>query len=169
MVLLHYNDIGMWNVPKPDDGSYVFDIYGGILHECRSVVINLKSMIIESLPFYKFFNMGERDDYSADVIYSLAVNSRYMEFTDKLDGSFIQMTRTGNTKDSGNIQVLMTSSNTITPKGNAHLEYVHKCVHEDKNGEGFFPLCCAYPELTFMFEMIYPPIDPHLVNYPREK
>lgn len=169
-VLLHYNDIGMRSIPPVDNG-YLFDIYNGILRECRSVIINLATLEIESLPFYKFFNMGEREDYMREEIVNRIKNSTYTEFTDKLDGSFIQVTRkncTANNLSEDSQQLTLSSSNTLIPDGNEHIKYAINYINANKN-EKIYELCCYYPELTFMFEMIYPPIDAHLVEYPKEK
>lgn len=164
--MLHYNDIGMWDIPSPADGRPIFDIYDGVLKECRSVVLNLKNKSIEALPFPKFFNMGEREDCSFDNIFNRIMNADFAEFTDKLDGSFISMTRKSTSVNTE--QILVTSSNTLIPRGNDHLCYVCDYINENAD-EKFIELCCKYPEMTFMFEMIYPPIDPHLVEYSEDR
>lgn len=162
-VLLHYNEISMWNnqfVSKLDDA---FSAYDGLPAECRSVVLDLNDGGIASLPYYKFRNMNEVDAYSQQNIEARISGASHVEFTEKLDGSMIQMRYIGNdaTFRDG---LLLSSSGSLSEDTSAHVRFGRDWVNEHPD-EHYVDMCREHPDWTFVFEYVNPPLDTHVVSY----
>lgn len=169
-VLLHYNDMGMWNVMRQINRDAQFEsgfyLYDQILKECRSVIIDLYHVKIVSLPFAKFFNMNECEDYSEDVVREKISKAEHVEFTDKLDGSFVQIKYIEDTENFSE-NLLISTSGSVSVKTNDYLKYIKKYIGEHPENK-YHRLCKQYKNYTFMFELIAPKFDPHVVAYDEE-
>lgn len=154
LLLIHYDDIAIFNDNYFKTRSDVWNAYDGILAQCRSVVINTDDFTIASLPFYKFQNMNETEEYSQAAVETMLSTATTIEFADKLDGSMMQLRWY---KD----RFLMTSSSSLNPDrcfqlsdalafANSHSKYVS--------------LCRDYPDYTILCEWIAEN-DAHIVCY----
>lgn len=129
----------------------------GFYRECRGVVIDLETEELILTPYSKFFNLGERDGWGMQDVLSRIENAKSIEFSDKLDGSM--------------------QSYRILPNG----EFINAgsmSLDSDRTRRGkyyFFDdskyskMCTDYPWYTFIFELIDPEIDPHVIIYPKSK
>lgn len=166
IILLRYNEIGIWNNPFMHDNTDMFSAYGGVLAECRSIVIDLPTHGIVSLPYYKFRNLNECDGYMSDQVDARIDVASKVEFTEKLDGSMIQLRHVGidgiNGFDGG---LLVSSSGSLTSD---HMGNARKWIagHAD---EHFAEMCRDNPDFTFVLEYVNPPMDPHIVLYDKSR
>ena len=83
-------------------GFNPFDIYGGLLREARSYVFaeceddyeedayHEIGIHTASVPFYKFMNVNQTEEYSIENIKRRIEDASYVEFTQKMDGCFVQ-------------------------------------------------------------------------------
>jgi len=159
-LLIHYNEIGIWTnscIPRCSDR---WNIYDEFLKECRSVILDLKTMKIISLPFAKFRNLNESEDYSLTIIQEKIKDAKLIEFADKLDGSFIQMRYIAD-KNLWN-GILVSTSGSVNSFKNFHLQSVLKWLN--KFGENYRKFCNEYSDYTCIFEWIHP-TDKHIVSY----
>lgn len=169
-LLLRYDEITMWTNPLIREFGDMFGIYGGLTSECRSVVLDvhdLHDIRIASLPYHKFRNMNEVDGYMESQIRTRIAEAEHVEFTDKLDGSMIQMRYLPDAADVFEDGLLVTSSGSLSPKTSNHVVLARRYVAEH-SGERFLDMCREYPESTFIFEYVNPPEDSHVVAYPQE-
>ena len=67
----------------------MWDIYDGLLRECRGVVIDVKNEALVNTPFAKFFNMDERPEASKSIVEDKIKNAKKVEFSNKMDGSMM--------------------------------------------------------------------------------
>jgi len=61
----------------------MWDIYDGLLRECRGVVIDVKNEALVNTPFAKFFNMDERPETSKSIIDDKIKKAKKVEFSNK--------------------------------------------------------------------------------------
>lgn len=171
-VLLHYDLIACYTNPalKLND---IWTFCGHLLEECRSVVVNIDDMSIASLPFYKFHNLGENEEYRLEAVRNAITENRgHASITEKLDGSFIQMRfiADSNVFDNG---LLYSTSNTLACSENAtHNEHITALRRLHLSGselEKHISLCVNNPDKTFIFEFVHPEYDPHVVSYARTR
>ena len=162
-LLVHYDERAMWGNTALGKVEDVWKIYQGLLMECRSTVVNLKSMEYALLPFAKFRNLGEAEEYSLEVVREKIENAATVEFSEKLDGSFIQMRYIGD--DRFLYGILMSSSGLLDPERSYQLADTLAFMKE--KGENIRHMVTGMPEVTFMFEWIDEG-DPHVVGYPIE-
>lgn len=151
-------------------GMNAFDIYGGLLREARSYVfaenssdrepddddINDVGIHTASVPFYKFMNEDQTEEYSTENIHQRIENAKYVEFTDKLDGCFAQMFY-------DNDAVHMTTACSL-----GFSEIWNDCNEWLKAHDIYSTMVRENPEYTFMFEAIFPSTH-HIVNYDSSK
>lgn len=175
LLLLRYNDKAMvanrlFAGGSWDDNSTakisgdMWRMFDGALINLRSPVLRMDTNEIVSLPFYKFRNLNECSDYMMDKITDKIKNAEYIEFTDKMDGSFVQMTyypdvfgRTDN--------VLATTSGSIALQTNTHLRHLYQMI-DDASDRHYAELVNDNKDKTFIFEMITDDdVDPHVVEY----
>ena len=113
-LLLCYKEPALWSNPA-FDWTDPWDAYGGLFQEARSPVINLKTMDYASLPYARFRDLGEAPSYSQEEVKRRIQEASLVEFTDKLDGSLIQITHIKDPRFfEGN---LVPTSGTLNPQG----------------------------------------------------
>ena len=165
LVLFHYDLLACYANKALSDMDDIWDAWGGLLAECRSTVVDARTLGIASLPFYKFRNVGECEAYSPENV-AAACAERGVVATEKLDGSFIQLRAL---PDGGRV---LSTSNTLegspASEANSHLVGVRR-RHVDVVGAPYMPAAEANPGLTLMFEMVDPEIDPHVVSYEQDR
>ena len=168
-LLLHYDDTVMWGNTELKDVDDIWNVYGGLLKECRSPVINLYSFEYVLLPFAKFRNLNEAPEYELSEVENRIreAGDGYVEFSEKLDGSFIQMRYIGDDRFTDGI--IITSSGSINPNRSAQLADVVRYMREEEgsDAEKIKTMLTENDHLTFIFEWI-DERDPHVVSYPDE-
>lgn len=160
-LMIHYADNITYHNSCFSGEEDVWSIYDGILKECRSAVIDLDTMEFASLPFSKFMNMRENEEYSEENIRRRIASARpgQVEFADKMDGSFIQMRYVGNGELYGGFL--------ISTSGSLHKETAPQIADAEQylcKHPGIRKLISDFPLQTFIFEWISP-ADPHIVQY----
>ena len=184
-LLIRYEETEIWGNSAFRDIKDIWSIYNGLLQECRSTVINLDTIEYVLLPFAKFRNLNESPEYSIEA------------FSEKLDGSFMQMRFLGDSRFQDGI--IVSSSGTLNSEKSRQLADVLKFLRaeraegaketeeteETEKAEGvegvekaesieiaekaaaIKRMVKANPEITFIFEWIGDN-DPHVVSYPQE-
>lgn len=160
-VLLHYDEIGIFNIGSAGiDFKHAFNAYESVLRECRSIVVDMRDFSLVSLPFYKFMNMNENDEYSEVSIKERVRNAKNVEYTVKMDGSFVQITSlNGMYHPDYPYDYLLTSSGTIT---NSPLVQGMRSWYEGH--PEYKKIVMDNPDYTLMFEWISEN-DKHVVHY----
>lgn len=169
-LLLRYDEIAMWTNPFIKEFGDMFGIYGGVTSECRSTVLDMRDLTnitIASLPYHKFRNMNEVDGYMELQVRARIATAQHVEFTDKLDGSMIQMRYLLDAANVFNDGLLVTSSGSLSPETSGHVVLARRYI-EEHSDEHFLDMCRSHPESTFIFEYVNPPEDSHVVAYPKE-
>lgn len=168
-LLLHYDDTVMWGNMALKDVDDIWNVYGGLLKECRSPVINLYSFEYVLLPFAKFRNLNEAPEYELSEVENRIreADDEHVEFSEKLDGSFMQMRYIGDDRFTDGI--IITSSGSINPDRSAQLADVVRYMREEEgsDSEKIKNMLTENDHLTFIFEWI-DERDPHVVSYPDE-
>lgn len=171
-LLLRYDELRLWNIAPVKDLVDAFRAYGGLPTECRSVVIDLSHLgddrAIASLPYYKFRNLNECDGYMEPEVRTRIADAVHGEFTDKLDGSMMQMRHLPDAADVFPDGLLLTSSGSLSPVTSDHVRFGYEYVRTHP-AERFHDMCRENPGKTFIFEYVNPPLDPHVVAYPPEE
>lgn len=178
LMLVRYNDIAMMANRAFASGSYaenstgrppsdMWEVFGGMLREMRSVVMDIVDKTIVSLPFYKFRNLGECEGYSLDRVAAAIADAERFEITDKMDGSFCQMRWMGEDCDLFGASHRLTSlSGSLNPEVNEQLAFVCDWVEKlEGDGMRYTDLCRDNGEWTFIFEFVRPDLDAHIVQY----
>jgi hypothetical protein len=112
------------------------------------------------LPFAKFRNLNESAAYALPVVQEKISKASVVEFSEKLDGSMIQMRYTGDKRFWHGI--MMGTSGSLHSTRAPQLQHVLEFM--ERKGERIEKLVRAFPHNTFMFEWI-DPRDEHMVRY----
>jgi hypothetical protein len=134
-------------------GSF-WDSHNGFYRQCRSIVIDIVDEVVVITPFDKFFNVGENDEVSFEVVAELIKNSNNCEISDKLDGS-MQCGRYYNG------DIMYSGSQSIDIENSWRLKLGYDFLIGDDN---YVNMLKYNPTLTFIFELISLE-DAHVVNY----
>lgn len=126
-----------------------------IYRQCRSVVIDLKREELVLTPFRKFFNLNEVEENKIENIVEEIKNARYVEITDKLDGS-MQSVRYYNN------DYFMTGSMALNKNNSWRLQDGYNMLTDNHK-----EMIRDNEESTFIFEYISLK-DSHVVNYTEE-
>jgi hypothetical protein len=159
-LLIRYNEIRIYDnklVTKP------YKVYDGILQEMRSIIVNIRDFSLVSLPFYKFMNMGECEEYSYETIMNRLSNANLVEYSNKLDGSFIQITSLDKQYPNYPYTEVLSSSRNLSDT-----QIVSGARKWYESHSNYQTLVRAYPEYTLMFEWISMS-DKHIVVYLKEQ
>lgn len=132
-----------------------FHIYHGLYMECRGVMIDIRKERLVLAPFRKFMNLEECEETSIEAVKNRMETATDIEFTDKLDGSMISAGIY-----QGKLVVCGTSCN--HPEKSIYVKNSIRYINENEN---YRKMLSENPEKTFIFEHIFPKIDPHVVNY----
>lgn len=159
-VIIRYNEIRIFN--NIVMVGETFDAYDGLLRECRSFVFNVRSFSVVSLPFYKFMNLNEAADYSSDAVSKRLENASSVEYSNKMDGSFIQISKLDKTSDFYNYPDILTSSKNIL---DTDIVVLGRKWYESQ--PDYKRMVMDNPDYTFMFEMI-DMNDKHVVFYTKD-
>lgn len=156
-VLLRYTDFTtVYNAMTPEKYWSYCD---GIYRECRSLVLDIENEKTILHGYDKFFNVGELQETSIDIVRWKVANARVFEVTDKLDGSMLLATMT----DSGDI--VTATSHSLNADTSWHLELGNSMLYTDEN---IIHMMRDYKGYTFVFEMISE-FDPHVVKYDKSE
>ena len=103
IVVIRYDEMAIAKDPiLRKTGLNPFDIYGGLLREARSYVFaeceddyeedayHEIGIHTASVPFYKFMNVNQTEEYSIENVKRRIEDASYVEFTQKMDGCFVQ-------------------------------------------------------------------------------
>lgn len=159
-VVIRYNEIGIWTNKWMRNAP--FDAYNCLLREMRSIVIDLYNYKIISLPFYKFMNINENKDYLENEIMNRIINSKSVEYAEKIDGSFVQITSLNKKYSFYPYNDLLTSSKNL--KNTIIVNDARDWYEEHNNYKDFVN---TYKEYTILFEWISLN-DKHIVNYSKD-
>lgn len=117
---------------------------------CRGMMFEKSTGKLLALPFFKFFNYGENEDYSAEAVHSWKVIDMY----DKVDGSLIYFYKVNGKlfcrtqRMYNNVQSLRAME--IVNGREDYQEFILNVLDR-----GYTPL----------FELLSPDVDPHIVRY----
>lgn len=165
-LLIHYDETALWSCKALECLDDFWTAYGGLLQECRSPIVNIETMEYAMLPFAKFRNLNEGAEYSLDAVKDRIGRGTVVEFSEKLDGSMIQMRYIGNTLPEEDKRfwhgIMIATSGSLYPDRAPQLHHVLGFMTED--GERIEKLVKAYPYNTFLFEWI-DSRDEHMVRY----
>lgn len=159
-LLIRYDESSLWSCKALVGLEDFWTAYGGLLQECRSAVVNIDTMEYAMLPFAKFRNLNEASQYSLSAVQERISRASVVEFSEKLDGSMIQMRYLGNSRFWHGI--MMATSGSLHPSRAHQLQYVLDFMEE--SGSAIEKLIRTFPHNTFMFEWI-DPRDEHMVRY----
>ena len=164
-LLVHYDDTVMWGNSALQGIEDVWEAYGGLLQECRSAVINLSTWKYALLPFSKFRNLNEAPAYSVDAIKKRIEDAAdgKVEFSEKLDGSFMQMRYIADPRFQDGI--IISSSGSLALEKSRQLADVLRFMKN--RATGIRRMVTENPGITFIFEWISPN-DTHVVSYRKE-
>ena len=172
-LLVRYEETEIWGNSAFRDVKDIWSIYNGLLQECRSSVINLESMEYALLPFAKFRNLNESPEYSVEAVKERIEAAQTVEFSEKLDGSFMQMRFIGDSRFQDGI--IVSSSGSLDTKKSWQLADVLKFMRQPTEKQQEFgrekiavnikTMLSSEPDITFIFEWISDN-DPHVVSYP---
>lgn len=160
LLIIRYDEVRIYN--NKAIGRNVYDIYEGVLRECRSIVIDIREFKIVSLPFYKFMSIDECEEYSRSNILKRLNNAKIIEYSDKIDGSFIQITKLKEKYSYYEYNELLTSSKNIIDG-----EVVDDARKWYDNHINYRELINEYPDYTVIFEWVSMN-DKHIVKYEKE-
>ena len=159
-LLVRYDEPSLWSCKALEPLEDFWTAYGGLLQECRSPVVNIDTMEYAMLPFAKFRNLNESAAYALPVVQEKISKASVVEFSEKMDGSMIQMRYTGDKRFWHGI--MMGTSGSLHSTRAPQLQHVLEFM--ERKGERIEKLVRAFPHNTFMFEWI-DPRDEHMVRY----
>lgn len=157
LLLLKYDEIKYWNNYWLQHNS--FEAYEGLLSEMRSIVVDISNFKVVSLPFYKFRNINESEMYSEKNIMNRLMRGNVIEYANKLDGSFIQITFLNKNYSFYPYEHLLTSSGNI--KNTELIKEAREWYESNLNYKYFVE---SFKEYTIIFEWISMN-DRHVVEY----
>ena len=97
-LLIRYDEPALWSCKALEPLEDFWTAFGGLLQECRSAVVNIDTMEYAMLPFAKFRNLNEGPAYTLSVVQERISRASVVEFSEKLDGSMIQMRYLGDNR-----------------------------------------------------------------------
>ena len=159
-LLIRYDEASLWSCKALERLEDFWTAYGGLLQECRSAVVNIDTMEYAMLPFAKFRNLNEAPAYSLEAVRERIERAHVVEFSEKLDGSMIQMRYMGDERFFHGI--MMATSGSLHPERAIQLNHVLSFM--ETKGSSIEKLVKKYPYNTFLFEWI-DPRDEHMVRY----
>lgn len=141
--------------------------WDGILRYARSITIDVRYGEIVTLPFDKFFNIGEVPDTSWEVVKDLLAHAHTIEYSEKLDGSIFIARYLLPTDDRGGMFFTHSSGSL-----DAETEILHAARGVffnilSEESKALRQMVKDNPQQTFMFEFISP-INPIVVSYGEE-
>lgn len=160
-IIAHYNP---YSSAEDEDGNAVnykdfFYLYDSLYKECRGVMIDIEKEKLVLVPFRKFFNLNEMEECTTEKVSKRIETAKCVEFSNKLDGSMIPA---GIYPIGGKPEVVASASNCNSPESSYQLknalDYLSK--HPD-----YTRMLYDHPDDTYIFEHIFPQIDPHIVRY----
>lgn len=170
LIIVRYDEVASYNSEvlaktQKQTGLGLFDIYHGLLREARSYVYDMVNNITASVPFYRFMNIDQCEGYSSEEIYQRVMNANRVEYTEKMDGCFVQMFRhSGRNYLSTACSIGREYETTGSTIRDAIVKYL------EKNNDlriRLLKMITDYSDYTFMFEAILP--ETHIiVNYDKE-
>ena len=118
----------------PEVFPEVTDVNSALRRECRGIMFRSDGTVA-SRPYHKFFNLGERDDTSRDVV---DLSKKHV-ILDKLDGSMIRpvmvgsdfrlCTKAGVTDVSQQAEQWL--RNLVWPESVAYMDFIYNCLHNN--------------------------------------
>ena len=170
LIIVRYDELASYNSEvlaktQKRTGLGLFDIYHGLLREARSYVYDMVNNTTASVPFYKFMNIDQCEGYSSEEVYQRVMNANRVEYTEKMDGCFVQMFRHGGRNY---LSTACSIGREHETTGSAIRDAIVKYL--EKNNDlriRLLKMITDYSDYTFMFEAILP--ETHIiVNYDKE-
>jgi len=140
------------------DETPFWDRYDGFYRECRSVTIDVRNDALVHVPFRKFLNLNETEEYSKEHIEERIRKAKTVEFSNKLDGSMTSARYY-------NGRMVLASSQSVNTESSWRLKDMCRMFREK---EGYAQLAKDYPQKTFIYEYLSKK-DAHVVNYTKEQ
>lgn len=140
-----------------------FNLYNKLYRSCRGLTIDIVNEKIVLASYDKFFNLNEIDETKEPIIKERLKNAVNVDITDKLDGSLVSAAFYEYADLENNIVV--SGSSCSIPEISVIVENSYKYINSHEN---YVKLLKENPNKTFMFEHIFPMIDPHVVIYNKE-
>lgn len=167
LIINQYGDLVLFkydSYTKLADKGYSFDtffeLYNGLYRECRSVVINIRTMEIILAPQAKFKNLNESDEWSEDKVLERIQNHSQYFITNKMDGSNQNFCY-----NSSDDKIYGSGSQSLDPKESWRLKKGWELFNSNP---GYERLLREFPDTTFMFEFVSPD-NPIVVHYSKEQ
>lgn len=156
-ITVHYKKLFQAFDANGNDVSYndFFKIYDNLYRDCRGIVIDVRNEKIVLAPFKKFFNINENEETALKNIEERIKGAKSIEISNKLDGSMVSIGFYNN-------EIVVSSSTMCNPEVSPIVKNSIKYINEHKNYEKMIK---ENKGLTFVFEHIFPFIDPHIVVY----
>ena len=142
---------------NPKSTEELFSRYNGLLLECRSVVIDHVNLKLVLTPFKKFFNLNELSETAEDAIRKRLEKSKYIEISNKLDGSMQQARYYENS-------IVMSGSLALDAEKSWRLAEGYSYIANPN----YVNMLKDNPDYTFIFEFIHPR-DAHVVKYDTDR
>lgn len=142
-IIIHYNEDAVFNQ------DVVLQRY---LNEARGLVLDLDKEQPVIVPFKKFRNLNETEEYSLSNIENIIKNNSGFEISEKLDGSMISMSMYEN-------EIIVATGKNLDPKISLQIDLAKKYLNSDIKD-----MIKANPGQTFIFELL-DRHDPHTVSY----
>ena len=164
LLLVHYDPMAPLRARATlPEGTDLWALYGGALRQCRSIVVDLGrlggegSAAVASLPYPKFFNLGERAGWEEADVQAAMAGAAQLAVTEKLDGSFCQVRyRPGRGLPD---DLLVTSARSFASD---HVRLFRKAIARQP---GVATLARAQAGCTLILEYVDSRTDPHTVLY----
>lgn len=145
-ILIKYNMISAGNTYElVDFEKYnLFELYDGMLRECRGIVVDMKTGELLVAPFRKFANMGEWKETQQDALEERMRHAKVVEFSNKLDGSLIIARCVNN-------DICVYSSGQMDEEITPHISIAREYINSNPAYQKFL---YENTEYTCMFELI---------------
>lgn len=132
--------------------------YNGLYRTMRSIIIDTTTNEIALYPFDKFFNLNEVEETSLKVIQEKIQSAKYVEISDKLDGS---MACARFYKG----ELIVNTSKSLIRTQSWRLDEIYDMI--EKNNK-LYCMIVENPNYTFIFESITQ-ADAHVVQYDKSE
>ena len=152
-ILFKYGNLAVLSDLAEEKGfetaEQLWSAWDGFLQSCRSITIDVKDEVILTSPFDKFFNIGELESTSWDIVKKLMNKASNIEFSNKLDGSICIARYIGD-----NDFFITTSGSLDSKEEQASVLREVKKMFFSKQCKNTREMVSHYPHYTFMFEYI---------------
>jgi len=143
LFVFHYNENAVFDA---DTLSWLY------LNEARGLVLDMDKEQPVIVPFKKFRNLNETEEYHLHNIEEMAYNTYDFEISEKLDGSMISVAMYEG-------KLVVATGHHLDPKISMQIGLAEKYITQ-----GITDMITSNPDKTFIFELL-DRHDPHIVSY----